>query len=77
MLLQKMNFHEVQTQKHFPGWTKKSMEELPQWPGSCKPQVGKVFLTEEPVAGSTGPGKWQWEGLRGSSFRPESSVCWR
>lgn len=74
MLLQKMNFHEVQTQKHLPGWTKKSME---GWLGSRMPQVGKVFLTEAPVAGSTGPGKWQWEGLRGSSFRSESAVCSR
>lgn len=49
-----MYVHEVQIQKHIPKWTKTNMEGLPQWPGNCRSHVEKAFLTEAPVAGSTG-----------------------
>lgn len=44
---------EVQIQKHIPKWTKTNMQGLPQWPGTCRSHVGKGFLTEAHLAGST------------------------
>lgn len=44
---------EVQIQKHIPKWTKTNMQGLLQWPGNCRSHVGKAFLTEAHLAGST------------------------
>lgn len=75
MLLQKMSFHEVQTQTHLPGWTETSMEGLPV--ARELNQASKAFLTEAPVLGAQGPGKWWWEGLRSpSGLRAQIFSTW-